>query len=102
MVTQGIDRRMATLGIDIIPFVEPSGDSALIDGIVTLKNVYSGRTKDIGDVALFTYSTARVPNDGLASPLRATGLDVRLVGDCYAPRYLLMATAEGHAAGNAV
>jgi 2,4-dienoyl-CoA reductase-like NADH-dependent reductase (Old Yellow Enzyme family) len=102
VVTQGIDRRMAMLGVDIIPLVEPTADSALIDGIVTLKNVYSGRTRDVGDVALFTYSTPRVPNDQLASPLRAAGLDVRLVGDCYAPRYLLMATAEGHAAGNAV
>jgi dimethylglycine catabolism A len=102
VVTQGIDRRMAMLGIDIIPLVEPSGDSALIDGVVTLKNVYSGRTRDVGDVALFTYATPRVPNDQLAMPLRRAALDVRLIGDCYAPRYLLMATAEGHEAGNAI
>ena len=102
VVTQVIDRRMAMLGVEVIPLVEPLGDSALIDGIVTLKNVYSGRTRDIGDVALFTYSTPRVPNDALAPLLRGAGLEVRLVGDCYAPRYLLMATAEGHAAGNAI
>jgi hypothetical protein len=102
VVTQGIDRRMAMLGVEIIPLVEPSGDSALIDGVVTLTNVYSGRTRDVTDVALFTYSTPRLPNDQLAAPLRQAGLDVRLIGDCYAPRYLLVATAEGHAAGNAV
>jgi hypothetical protein len=102
VVTQGIDRRMAMLDVAIIPLVEPSGDSALIDGIVTLRNVYSGRLRDVPDVALFTYATPRTPNDALAAPLRAVGLDVRLIGDCYAPRYLLMATAEGHAAGNAI
>ena len=100
VVTQGIDRRMAMLNVEIIPLVEPSGDSALEDGIVTFSNVYSGRTLDVPDVALFTYSTARVPNDQLAEPLRRAGLDVRLVGDCYAPRFLLVATAEGHAVGN--
>jgi 2,4-dienoyl-CoA reductase-like NADH-dependent reductase (Old Yellow Enzyme family)/thioredoxin reductase len=102
VVAQGIDRRMAILGVEIIPLVEPSADSALIDGVVTLRNVYSGRTRELNDIALFTYSTARRPDDALAEPLRRAGLDVRLVGDCFAPRYLLMATAEGHAAGNEV
>jgi 2,4-dienoyl-CoA reductase-like NADH-dependent reductase (Old Yellow Enzyme family) len=102
VVTQGIDRRMAMLDVEIIPLVEPTGDSALIDGVVTLRNVYSGRLRDVTDVALFTYSTPRVPNDALAAPLRKAGIDVRLVGDCFAPRYLLMATKEGHEVGNAV
>jgi hypothetical protein len=102
VVAQGIDRRMAILGVDIIPLVEPLGNSALIDGVVSLRNVYSGRTRDVTDVALFTYSTSRRPNDAPAEPLRRAGPDVRLIGDCFAPRYLLMATAEGHAAGNAL
>jgi thioredoxin reductase len=102
VVKQGIDRRMALLGVEIVPFVEPRGDSALIDGVVTLRNVYSGRTRDIENVALFTYSTPRAPDDGLAEPLRKLGLDVRLIGDCFAPRTLLMATAEGHEAGNSL
>ncbi len=102
VVTQGIDRRMAVLGVEIVPFVEPTGDSALIDGCVNLRNVYSGRLRTIENVALFTYSTPRSPNDRLAAPLRDLGIDVRLIGDCYAPRALLMATAEGHAVGNAL
>jgi 2,4-dienoyl-CoA reductase-like NADH-dependent reductase (Old Yellow Enzyme family)/NADPH-dependent 2,4-dienoyl-CoA reductase/sulfur reductase-like enzyme len=102
VVTQGIERRMAMLGVNVIPLVEPSGDSALIDGIITFRNVYSKRTLEVPDVALFAYSTSRIPNDQLAAPLRKAGLDVRLIGDCFAPRYLLMATAEGHAAGNAI
>ncbi|HLG87211.1 MAG TPA: FAD-dependent oxidoreductase [Alphaproteobacteria bacterium] len=102
VVAQGIDRRMAMLNVEIIPLVEPSPDSALIDGIVNLRNVYSGRARELNDIALFTYSTSRRPNDALAEPLRRAGFDVKLIGDCFAPRYLLMATAEGHAAGNEV
>jgi hypothetical protein len=36
----------------------------------------------------------------LAAVLRATGLDVRTIGDCHAPRTVLAATQEGHALGN--
>ena len=32
----------------------------------------------------------------------AAGIDVRVIGDCRAPRGLMVATAEGHAAGNAI
>ena len=102
VVEQGIHRRMANLGVSIVTLVEPSADSALIDGIVSLRNVFSGRIVDIPDVALFTYSTSRIPNDELAAPLRAAGIDVRLIGDCYAPRYLMSATAEGHKVGNEI
>jgi len=102
VVQQGIHRRMSKLGVRIIPFAEPTPDSALDEGIVTLTDVYSGRSIDIPDIALFTYSTSRIPNDELAQPLRAAGVDVRLIGDCYAPRYLMSATAEGHAVGNAL
>lgn len=102
VVQQGIYRRMTMLDVQIVPLVEPSGSSALDDGMVTLVNVYSGRTTDISDVALFTYSTSRRPDDALAAPLIARGLETRLIGDCYAPRDLLIATAEGHAAGNSL
>ena len=44
----------------------------------------------------------RVPEDALAGPLRAAGIEVHLVGDCALPRGVLAATAEGHAAGNTV
>jgi 2,4-dienoyl-CoA reductase-like NADH-dependent reductase (Old Yellow Enzyme family) len=102
VVQQGIQRRMNKLGLDIYYYYEPSGDSELIEGVVTLKNIYSGKRIDIPDIALFTYSTPRVADDALAAPLRAAGLDVRLIGDCYAPRFLQNATAEGHAVGNEI
>ena len=64
--------------------------------------VYSGRQFDIPNIALFNYSTPRVATDALAKPLRNAGPDVRLIGDCFAPRYLQNATAEGRAVGNAI
>lgn len=98
----GILRRMTTLGIEIWPLTEPSARSRLEEGVVVARNVYTGAESDIGDVALFTYSTARVADDALAAPLREAGLEVRLVGDCYAPRTVMAATSEGHAAGLAL
>ena len=38
----------------------------------------------------------------LLAPLRAAGIDVRIVGDCVSPRGVMAATAEGHEAGNAI
>jgi dimethylglycine catabolism A len=98
----GILRRMATLGIEIWPLTEPSAHSRLEEGIVLARNVYTGAETEIDDVALFTYSTARVADDALAAPLRAAGIELRLVGDCYAPRTVMAATSEGHAAGLAL
>jgi len=97
---QGVYRRVTRLGIEILPLVELSPGSALIDGVVTLTNIYTGRETSIEDVALLTYSTPRVPNIELLAPLKSSGLDVRTIGDCYAPRHLISATAEGHRAGN--
>lgn len=48
------------------------------------------------DVARFTYATPRVPNDSLAPLLRQARIEVTATGDCYAPRSLLVATAEGY------
>jgi hypothetical protein len=53
-------------------------------------------------VAFLAYSTPRAPNDELAEPLRAAGIEVRTIGDCALPRGLLAATAEGHAAAMAL
>jgi hypothetical protein len=100
VVTQGINRRMNRLGIKVIPFVEPSADSALEDGIIELTNVYSDARTRVDNVALFTYSTARIPNDELASVLTTAGFPVHLIGDCYAPRWLMTATMEGNNLGN--
>jgi dimethylglycine catabolism A len=98
----GILRRLTTLGIEVLPLVEPSPRSRLEEGIVMASNVYTGAEQEITDVSLFTYSTPRVADDSLAVPLRKAGLELRLVGDCYAPRTVMAATADGHAAGHAL
>jgi len=98
----GILRRLSGLGIEVWPLTEPSPASSLEDGVVLARNVYTGQEREISDVVLLTYATPRVPQDGLALPLQEAGLEVLRVGDCYAPRTLMAATSEGHAAGHAL
>ena len=99
VVRQGIIRRIAQRGIRVETLVEPSGDSALIEGQIDLRNVYTDGTMTIRDIALFTYSTPRVPNDALAAPLRALGIELHLAGDVASPRTAFHANADGNAVG---
>jgi len=98
----GIHRRLARLGVEIVPLCELSVESRLEDGAVALANVYTGDLHWVQDAALLTYSTPRVPTTGLEAPLLAAGLDVRLIGDCSMPRGVMAATAEGYSAGMAL
>lgn len=98
----GIYRRLYTKGVEVILLVEPTADSNLEEGEVTVANVYSGATQTISDVALFTFATSRAANDELAAPLRAAGIEVHQIGDCFAPRMPLAATAEGYRIGSAL
>lgn len=95
-------RRLAKLGIEVLPFVEIGADSRLEDGRVSCVNVYTGHAHEIADVALLTYSTPRVPDDQLAAGLRAAGLVVDTIGDCHAPRTVLSATSDGYRVGLAI
>ncbi len=99
---QGIVRRMREQRIAVIPLAEPRIRGDWTGGTLEYADMITGDVGTIDDVAFFAYSTPRTPNDELAEPLRAAGIDVRLIGDCRAPRGLMVATAEGHAAGNAV
>ncbi|MGZ6016375.1 MAG: oxidoreductase [Phenylobacterium sp.] len=99
---QGIYRRLYGKGVEVITLSTPIAASRFEEGEVTLRNLFTGDERVVCDVALFTYATSRAPDDGLAETLRAAGLEVHLVGDAYAPRYVLNATAEGHRVGAAV
>jgi len=99
---QGILRRLAEKRIITIPLAEPRWTAACEDGKLEYANIYNNDTGVIEDVAFLTYATPRVPNDDLAAPLRAAGIQVHLAGDCLTPQELLSATATGHAAGCAV
>jgi 2,4-dienoyl-CoA reductase-like NADH-dependent reductase (Old Yellow Enzyme family) len=97
---QGIYRRLHTKGVRILSLCEPVVDEEFADGIVRARNVYNGELTRLEGVSLFTYATPREPNDALLAPLTAAGVEVRAIGDCFMPRSVLAATAEGHQLGN--
>jgi 2,4-dienoyl-CoA reductase-like NADH-dependent reductase (Old Yellow Enzyme family) len=98
---QAITRRFHEQRIEVIALAQPRWNESTAEKLA-YANVYSGESGVIPDVGFIAYSTPRVPEDALAAPLRAAGIEVHLVGDCALPRGILAATAEGHAAGNAV
>jgi 2,4-dienoyl-CoA reductase-like NADH-dependent reductase (Old Yellow Enzyme family) len=102
MVRLGVLRRMAQKNIGIVTLSFPVWGEAFEDGCLEYANIYTGAVGVVTDVAFLAYATPRVPNDGLAVPLREKGIEVYLVGDCLAPGELLAATARGHAAGERV
>jgi len=91
----GIHRRLYAAEAEIVMAAEPI---ALRDGVLTWRNVCTGRTRDITNVGLFLWATPRIADDALAEPLRRAGVETHLVGDCLAPRNLLCAIHEGEAA----
>jgi hypothetical protein len=95
----GVHRRLYAAKAEIILAAEPV---ALHDGVFTWRNVFTGEIREIADVGLFLWSTPRVADDAIAAPLRAAGVDIRLVGDCLAPRNLFCAIHEGEAAAMAL
>jgi hypothetical protein len=99
---QNLLRRLARAHVETILLSEPRWGSAFEDGILEVRHVYSGDVSEIRDLALLAYATPRARNDELAAPLARAGVELRLVGDCLSPRDMLAATADGHAAGNAL
>lgn len=93
---QGSYARLYGKGVDIITSCEPENLDALEDAALEVVNVYNGAITRIEDVAAITYSTSRVPNDELLSPLQSAGIEGEVVGDCRAPRTVLAATSEGY------
>jgi len=95
----GIHRRLYAADAEIVVAAEPV---AFVDGVLTWRNVFTGRARAIADVGLFLWATPRIADDALAEPLRRAGVDTRVVGDCAAPRDLLCAIHEGEAAALAI
>lgn len=95
----GIYRRLYTAEVEIELAAVPKMVRA---GTVTIANAFTGKERAIDGVTAFVYATPRLVNDGLAAPLRAHGLQVHLVGDCFAPRAMLAAIHEGHRVGNTI
>jgi hypothetical protein len=90
----GIHRRLYEANAEIVLSAEPV---SLRAGRLTWRNVFTGQTQGLDDVGMFVWSTPRVADDAVAKQLCAMGIDVRLIGDCMAPRNLLCAIHEGEA-----
>ena len=100
---QGIYRRLYAMpNVEVVPLCGIDPASALDEGRAGLRNLLNDAATEIGDLALLTWSGSRAPNNELAAPLRAEGLEVVCVGDCDMPRTLLAATADGHALGRSL
>ena len=95
VVRQGVYHRLYRKGATILTSVRPLSGETLAEGEIVCANVYSGERSTIGEVTFLAFATPRVPNLALAAPLRSAGVDVRMIGDCLAPRIALTATAEG-------
>lgn len=97
---QGIQRRLAELGVRVYGFAQPLFDERIAEGRLALGSVLVDRELQVlENVVLLAHAMPRIPDDDLAAPLRAAGLEVRTIGDCHAPRSLLVATQEGYRVG---
>ena len=98
---QGIIERLLGRGVEMRTFQLPDLNAdELEDGIVAYRPaIGSGPRQFIEEVGFLSYAAHRDPRLELLAPLRAAGHQPRLIGDARAPRTLLHATREGHAAG---
>ena len=96
---QKIYTRLYKKGVKLISDHEPLELADLENGIVALRNIYNHEVIRLRDIVALTYSTSRRPNDQLLGPAIRAGLNVKCVGDSFAPRSLLSATAHGHVVG---
>jgi 2,4-dienoyl-CoA reductase-like NADH-dependent reductase (Old Yellow Enzyme family)/thioredoxin reductase len=99
---QSIYQQLYGRHVEILTNVEPRSLDGLEDGRLTAFNVYNGDATELDDVAAVTYSTPRIPDDGLRPVFEAAGREVHLIGDCYAPRSVLAATRQGYEVGMAI
>jgi thioredoxin reductase len=95
----GIYRRLYEADVEIVLAAQPV---RLAGGSFQYENVFTKRRFGIPDVKLFLWATPRIADDALAAELRQAGLDVRLAGDCMAPRNLFCAIHEGEALARAL
>jgi 2,4-dienoyl-CoA reductase-like NADH-dependent reductase (Old Yellow Enzyme family) len=98
----GIQRRFASKNIEVVTLAEPAAESRWEEGVLAYRSVFGGEPCYIENVALFTYSSPRIPDDALLKDLAAKVSEVHVIGDAYAPRGTLAATSQGHAIGNVI
>jgi 2,4-dienoyl-CoA reductase-like NADH-dependent reductase (Old Yellow Enzyme family)/thioredoxin reductase len=69
---------------------------AIKEGHLIARNEWTGDLSQVGPYEGFVYAYGAVRVDILSAPLKKRGLDVRIVGDAFAPRSLQHAILEGH------
>jgi hypothetical protein len=93
---QGIFNRLHRRGITLLAFSRPDLDEdELAQGMVGYRHVITDAHAHIDDVAVLSYAAHRVPRLELLGDLEGAGITPRIIGDAFAPRGLLQATAEG-------
>jgi 2,4-dienoyl-CoA reductase-like NADH-dependent reductase (Old Yellow Enzyme family) len=98
----GIVRRCAQAGIDVMTLARIDAGSALEDGVVGIRNIYTGALEEISDVVLLTYATPRAPNLAAIEAFASIAAEFHVVGDAYVPGSTMAATAQGHRVGNLI
>ena len=69
---------------------------AVRDRHLIARNEWTGDLAQVGPYDGFVYAYGGIRVDTLSDPLKAAGLDVRVVGDAFSPRSLQHAILEGH------
>ena len=88
----GIFRRLYQMGVSIHPATRPV---EYRNRTLTVANVFSGETSTFEQVESIVYATPRRVNDDLVQSLQER-VRLHAVGDCVAPRNLLIAIHEAH------
>jgi NADPH-dependent 2,4-dienoyl-CoA reductase/sulfur reductase-like enzyme len=91
--------RLLDEGVTLMPL---TALAAVDERHVEVRNSLTNRRGVVSDVESVVLATMRYPYDPLSDALRAAGYDVRLIGDCLAPRRLLHATTDGARAAMAL
>ncbi len=97
---QGIFERLLGRGVEIVSFAQADlGRDELESAVVGWRHTITGKRGQIAEVALLTFAAHREPRLELLPGLRNAGYQPHIIGDAFAPRRLLQASREGHAAG---
>lgn len=99
---QGIMRRLSMLRVEILLLTEPVCSENFEQGVLDYENVYNKDRGCIENVAFLAYSTPRAANVELVEPLKKSGVELKIIGDCRVARGLMGATSDGHQAGQVV
>jgi 2,4-dienoyl-CoA reductase-like NADH-dependent reductase (Old Yellow Enzyme family) len=106
-VGQGIERRtlhqllkrLLTNDVRLSPMTAVTG---FADGVLRTRQVITGRDGEIGPVDSVVVACGSDAVDELRAPLRASGAEFHLVGDCLSPRQIINAILDGARVGHAV